>query len=104
MKLMTQHRAKHARHFLGQILNVDGNADFSIKFVRQCRLEDDKFVFPVKKDVADIDIEQIVGKVEPSTILRKRVLEFGTELETGRNFRPGSETIVEGRGRAGFGS
>ena len=61
-------------HFRVQILNVYGNADFSIKFVRQYRLENNIIVFPEKEDVADIDIEQIVEKVKPSTILWKGVL------------------------------
>ena len=76
VKLVTQRRPNNVRRFLGQILNVYGNADFSVKVVRQYRQETDKFVFPEKEDIADVDFDQIIGKVKPPTVLRRGVLDF----------------------------
>ena len=71
VKLITQRRLIYAKHFLAQILNGYGNAVvLSNLWDSFARRMTNLFY------LTNIDIEQIIGKVKPPTVLKTGALEF----------------------------
>lgn len=73
---------KTIKYYIGNIVEVNGNTEFTINFLRK---RDNHFTFPVVKDESIIDIEDVVCKLPvptktDGTSRSKEMLHFGIDL------------------------
>lgn len=64
------------KKYIGKVLEIYGNSDFTVTFVTGYRNEQTHFVWPDIEDIADIDFDQIARVLPAPTSLRRGVMEF----------------------------
>ena len=72
-------QGRNHKLFLAHVEEVYGNYEFLVVFLKSYRETINEFIYPPKKDCADITFEDIVGKIQMSPKHRRGVLVFDVD-------------------------